>query len=251
MEPSIYIPIITVVVLGIIVFFISYKRRPSEEHKNEVNKFLNSMLEMCENLIVNILDDIEKSIKEDTEIESLEDFIKEYSDYIEKSIRDAVITAAEDLKDGDSFSKIAYRLLIKKNYLDKFIESLITDENVGKKLAAIWEESMKVRIELASKVDEELEDKYDEKDYYEDEEFDRIDLEESKTLEESIKDLPEEERKKEEEKIANLNPQKDTDEEEDYDENDSSMELVESEEVDYFFDSNGRKRNKATGRYMK
>lgn len=250
MQPSIYIPIITVVVLGAIVFFISYKRRPSEEHKNEVNKFLNSMLDMCEELIVNILDDIEKSIKDDTEIESLEDFIKEQLDFIEESIRDSVIMAAEDLKDGDAFSKIAYRLLVKKEYLDKFIESLISDENVSEKLSTIWEESMKDRIEIASKVDEELEDKFDEKDYYEDEEFDRKDLEASKPQEESIKELPEEERKKEEEKIANLNPQKDTDEEEDYDENDSSMELVD-EEVDYFFDSNGRKRNKATGRYMK
>jgi len=252
MQPIVYVPIIAVVVIGAAaVFFISYKRRPSEEHKKEVEKFLDSVVSTSLSIISKRIDEIEQVTKAKVDIESLEDFINSYSDYIEKSIRDSIIMSAEDLKNGNALSKIAYNLLVKKDYLDKFLEDIISDNNVGEKLAKIWEDSMTERIDEASKVDKELEDVFNENEYYENEEFDRKDLTESKSPEESIKDLPEEERKKEEEKIANLNPPKDTDEEEAYDENDSSMEIVESEEVDYFFDSKGRKRNKATGRYMK
>ena len=249
MEPAVYVPIISLVVLGGIIFVVRSIRKPKEQDKEQMDEFLKSVEQTASDLIINILDTIEEQ-KEEGTILDLDTFVEESLSLIHVSLYDAIYKIAEKEKDTNTISKIAFHFLTKKGLIDEWIANIITISGARTKLGEIWDEKFGERLEEAEKADENVKGQFDNEDeYYEKEEFNREDLEPSKAPEEAVKDLPDEEREKEEEKIANLNPQKDTDEEEEFDE--ESMDIVEEEEVDYFFDSKGRKRNKATGRYMK
>ena len=250
MEPAVYVPIITLVVLGGVVFIVRAIRKPKEKDKEQIDEFLNSVEKLASDLIINTLDTIEE-MKDDGTILNLDTFVSESLDLIHVNLYDAIYRIAEDEKNTNSISKIAFRCLINKGLLDQFITKIINSSNAKEKLGEIWDEKFEDRLSEAEKADENVKGKFDnEEEYYENEEFDKEDLEPAKSPEEAIEDLPEDIKEKEKEKIANLNPQKDTDEEEEFDE--ESMDIVENEEeLDYFFDSKGRKRNKATGRYMK
>lgn len=249
MEPVVYVPIISLVVLGGIIFVIRSIRKPKEQDKEQMDEFLKSVEQTASDLIINIIDTIEEQ-KEEGTILDLDTFVEESLSLIHVSLYDAIYKIAEKEKDTNTISKIAFYFLTKKGLIDEWIANIITISGAKTKLGEIWDEKFGERLEEAEKADENVKGQFDNEDeYYEEEEFNREDLEPSKAPEEAVKDLPDEEREKEEEKIANLNPQKDTDEEEEFDE--ESMDIVEEEEVDYFFDSKGRKRNKANGRYMK
>ena len=207
MQPEIYIPIISVVVLAVIVFIVRKKTTPSEEDKKEVEDFLNSIADDCTELILKTIDDIADAA-ETGDIKSLDVFISDSLGFIEVSVTDALTVIAEKHKNDNTLSKIAYRLLTKKDFLDKFIVNIIKDIGVEDKLTEVWEENFSERLEKAEKVDEELEGKYDnEEEYFEKEESKPEDLEAAITPEE---------RAKEENKKVELNPPKDTDEEEAY-----------------------------------
>lgn len=218
---------ILILVLIIITIVIRYKGSPSTYDKEQAKDFLNKLSDVFYKKMMEIINNIDffayPSIEE-LEVSVLNDIYDTIWAFVEEELKDAA--------QKDILTALALKV-INKEYVTKFVDQIISSKNINERLAENWKIFHIEKVsEEVEKEDEELQQKYSDPSLY-NEDFDVKDLE------------PVQEVKPTEEELAQLNPQVDTDEV-NYDDEDSSVEMIE-----IIVDKNGRKRNKATGRFVK
>ena len=221
---SITIALALILIIGG-VFFYKYKTSPSSEDRESAKKFLKGMRDVLYNKALDIIKNFDY-----TKYDSLLEIEAEVINQIITELK-AYITAELE-KSTDLLSVLAIRCL-NTSMIEDFIRELLEQINPSDEMLKYMSPSMIENIELANDEDKELEEKFsDEKEYNE---------EEMETLPEAEEEsIPEEE-------LEKLNPQ--TDEEEEFNEEDSSMEVIDNEDI--YIDKSGRPRSKLTGKWVK
>lgn len=218
-----------IIILGLIIVavVIRLKSKPSANDKQEAENFLKGLSETFYNKILDIVSNIDIgsfSSLEELEISILNDIYDELWKYTEEELKEASKT--------DIITAMVLKVL-NKDFVIKFIDTLITEYEINDKLASKWNKKIEAVVENSETEDKELQEKFENSNDYI-EEFSEDDLK------------PAEEIVPTEEELAMINPP--TEEEKEYNpEEDNSVEIIED---DTFIDSNGRKRSKKTGRFV-
>ena len=221
-----------ILIAVIVVIFVKLKNEPTEEDKDQALEFLYGLSDVIYQKVVSIITEFDISKYdsiEELEVDILSDIYDDIWDYVEEEIK--------SYDSDDLFTAIAVKV-INKEFVTNFVDDLLNQFDISNKINSIWAANFEAKVNLVD-TDESVDSYKDQSLYVED-------LNEN-NLEPAIIVEPTEE------ELALLNPPTDEGEGDIYNPEDSSVELIEDneEELDYFFDSKGRKRNKATGRYMK
>ena len=218
---------VVVLIFIIIAVIIRIKTKPSAYDKEAASNFLNGLSETFYNKMMEIITNINFS-EYDSLIEMEADIIKQIYDSVWDYTEVELAKAAK----SDILTAVALKLLDKNSVL-KFVDELMEKYEIAQKLETAWAEDFEKRTKGLAEKDTELEKTFsDESQYIEN--VSESDLKPAEQIEPT------------EEELASLNPP--LDEVDDYDpENDESVEVVED---DTYIDKNGRKRSKATGRYV-
>lgn len=218
-----------ILALFVVCIVVRFKKYPSSLDKNQANKFLEGLSIRIYDTMCNII-----ASNSPTEYDSVEEFEADILKKIYTQVYDYIKNELARADQNDIFTIMTLRVLDEK-FIYKYIDSLIEKFEINDRLKSV-EESVKIDqiSESSKKEDNELAKEFSNSELYNEEVSDE-DL------------APAEEVCPTEEELAGLNPQ--TDDEVEYDpESDSSVEVVED---DTFIDAAGRKRSKATGRYVK
>lgn len=215
----------------LLAIFIQFKFKKSTKSKNDALDFLNGLADTFYEKMLEIISNIDLSKYSSLE-EAEADIITQVYDCIWDYVN-------ETLKDEKNIISISVLKIINKDFVIKFINSLMETKNLSEQIKNLWVtnqiETAKSVFEDSVKEDEEKQKQFSDSSKYNDT-FDESDLDPVSNTEIDEKEL------------EKLNPPKD--EEEDYNpETDESVEVI-PEEESFFFDKNGRKRDKSTGRFV-
>lgn len=222
------------VILGLIILavYIRMKKNPSIYDKKAAQEFLEGLSNVFYDKIMEIVNGI--NFSDFNSIEELE--AKVFHD-IYDTIWEYVSKELEEASKKDILTALVLKV-INKEFVDKFIDNLLENEDIIPKIENGWKTS---KIEATSdqilKEEEKVAKEFSDKSQY-NEDFNKEDLPKGG----DVIDVDEEAAK-------NLVPAKDVSEDDlKYDtENDDSVEIMDDET---FVDSKGRKRDKKTGRYV-
>lgn len=210
--------------------------------KKEAKAFLEGLAEQIEEVILDTLSKLDiKDFTDPTAIEKIEaEILKKIYDAAWKYVQTVVENNIDSNK--DFFTKAILALLKNKEFVEEFIKELINGSDITN---VIWSKSRtilidanSVQVEEIEKEDQELQEEFSDEEKYIEEITD-----EDQTHGESIEFPTEEE-------LAQLNPQVDEPEELDP-ENDPSVEAIDDEEPDIYYDKSGRARSRKTGKWVK
>ena len=215
----------------LLAIFIQFKFKKSTESKNDALDFLNGLADTFYEKMLEIISNIDISKYSSLE-EAEADIIAQVYDCIWNYVN-------ETLKNEKDIISISVLKIVDKDFVIKFINSLMEIKNISGRIENLWTtnqiETAKSVFEDSVKEDEEKQKQFSDSSKYNDT-FDESDLNPVSNTEIDKKEL------------EKLNPPKD--EEEDYNpETDESVEVI-PEEESFFFDKNGRKRDKSTGRFV-
>ena len=241
--------IMTFIILALIVaaIYLRYKNSPKQEDKEAAKKFLDGLKDTLYNMMLSIIRETDYSQYETfTDLESA--IMLKINESCQKYIE------SELEKSTDALSVLALKAL-KTGMIDEFIEFIISNFNVEDTMRTHFNSIYQENLDESVKEDEKLQEEFsNEEEYY---------AKEESSVEELDKVDEEEIINENEKHISELNPVREEGEEP-YNPDDDSMEILdegddgeetenisEDEEDDIFFDSNGRARSKATGRFIK
>lgn len=216
---------IVILICIIIAMVIRYKSKQSFD-KNLATKFLDGLSDTFYNKILDIINNTDFSAfnsLEELESSILNDIYDSIWEYVEEQLKDSAKT--------DVLTALALKFL-NKDFVNKFVDNIIESCNIEWKIESLWADKHNFE-EKVKEISDNDKSKFVGSDYIEN--YSGVSLEAAKEEE-----IPQEE-------LDKLNPQKDEEEKLDPD-NDESVEIIEDDEV--VVDSNGRKRNKKTGRYV-
>lgn len=232
-----------IIVAAIVIMFIRISKNKSIYTNLDTQNFLNglkkSILELANKHLT--IDNITKLINKDSGefIESENYMVNVITNDLYETLYKFIVEEAQKYLDKDIISNAVYKLILKNkdiansityNFITSIIESKDIKDVIYELIDKYWEDY----TETLDKIEEENSNYVNEDDYYVDD-TDPKDIEYEKSeIEESDEDI---------------NPQ--SDEEIPFDPNIDEVVEDGEEEVTYFFDKKGRKRDKKTGRYTK
>jgi hypothetical protein len=239
--------LVTLIGLGVIVViaivFLIYRIRKTGD-KQEANDFLEGLYEELKLLVLKViksfsLDDLE-NIDKDTIAKIENAILKSIYDTCWNYVKNVVEKNVDDNK--DFFTQAVLAFLENKEFVEEFIKKLINSESIGvvihEKATLLLDNKAEKVLEESIEEDKELQEEFSDQEKYIEELKD-----EDQTRGEEVEEPTEEE-------LSRLNPQVDEPEELDP-ENDPSVEVVEDEDNDIYYDKSGRARSKKTGKWVK
>jgi hypothetical protein len=233
--------------LGVIVIiaaiFVIYTVKKSGD-KKEANEFLETLSKQLKSLIIDIIRNFDpKDIQDldEDKIATIEtQILKKIYDTCWECIRNIVKEKSQE--EPDFFTSAVLALLENRDFVEEFINNLITNTTtqsiIHSRAVYISNNIEEDRITESEERDRELQEEFSDQDKYIEEITD-----EDQTHGEEVEVPTEEE-------LAQLNPQVDEPEELDP-ENDPSVEVIEDEEDDIYYDKSGRPRSRKTGKWVK
>ena len=237
--------LVTLIGLGVIVvigiLFVIYRIRKTGD-KQEAEDFLQGLSEELKNLILKVI----RTFTLDDLINLDKNSIATIENNILKAIYETcwnyINNVVENNKDQDFFTQAVLALLENKEFVEEFIRKLIDSEClqsiIHAKASILLEKSVEAKMVETEKEDKELQEEFSDQEKY---------IEELKDEDQTHGEEAEEPT---EEELTKLNPQVDEPEELDP-ENDPSVEVVEDEDNDIYYDKSGRARSKKTGKWVK
>ena len=227
---SLFTIIGTALFLIIAIVMIVYRLKSKSIDNDMAKEFLEGLTDNIHDEIIAILNNFNTNISKFNTIEEFEvNILMQIYDSTWKYVEAEVSRYS---KDDVLFAILSN--VIDKEYVEKFVSNLIDDIGLSARLESMWIDKIElISNQEAESLDNELQNEFANEELYFEESF--------------LEELPlaqEEEISPEE--LEKLNPQ--VDEEESFNPEDSSMEVVE-EEDEFYYDDNGRKRNRATGRF--
>lgn len=228
-------------IIGIFVIIYSIKKTGD---KKEANEFLETLSKQLKSLIIDIIRNFDpKDIQDldEDKIATIEtQILKKIYDTCWECIRNIVKEKSQE--EPDFFTSAVLALLENRDFIEEFINNLITNTTtqsiIHSRAVYISNNIEEDRITESEERDIELQEEFSDQDKYIEEITD-----EDQTYGEEIEEPTEEE-------LAELNPQVDEPEELDP-ENDPSVEVIENEEDDIYYDKSGRPRSRKTGKWVK
>lgn len=218
---------ILILALIIVAIFIRFKTNPSIYDKEMAEKFLQDLSNVFYDKIMEIINNInflDYSSLEELEVDILKQIYDTIWEFVEKELKEAA--------EKDILTALALKVL-DKNYIDKFIDKIVEESKVSEKLSTNWSLYIERKNEVIEEEDKNLQEEFSNNEEY-NADFD-------------VKDLPPAEQSEPtDEDLAGLNPP--SEEDPVYDDNDDSVEPIEDES--YTIDSNGRKHDKNTGKFI-
>ena len=218
---------ILILAFVIVAILIRLKNKPTQADKDSAKQFLEGLEDVFYAKMIDIVTclDISKyGTLEEFEADILSNIYESVWKYVEEQLSDQAKT--------DVLTALALKVL-NKEFVDSFVAALITKYNINDKINTVWVSNFEEKCKSIEEAETESSTVYTDSELY-NESF-NDELEKAKEV------VPTEE------ELAALNPP--TEEEEVYSDEDESVELIEDDE--YYYDANGRKRDKATGRYVK
>lgn len=213
------------VILGLIIVAITirFKTKQSADGEKQAKEFLNGLSEVFQYEMIEIVNNFDFKL-----YNSLEEAEAAILLSIYETIWEYVSLELEKISKNDILSALTVKVLT-KDFVSNFVSNLMTNNKISEKIEEHWVEKVKNINDEVEKIDKELQVEFDNPELYHEE----VD----------VSDLPVAEVKEEVEEPENI------DSEQDYDpEMDNSVELVEDDK--YFYDKNGRRRDKETGRFV-
>lgn len=223
----------------LVLFIILYCILKSKENKNKSKalEFLDNILDEIKEIVLTSISNIDISDLKNLKIEEIiASILKDIYDGIWEFVQNKI----NERDDKDIVDKTALKFLNNKNFIDKYIDTIVekfdVESHIETKISDIQDEEGQKVLDKSEKEDKDLQEEFSDSKKYFTNEVSENDL----TVGEDLEEIPQIE-------LDKLNPQ--TDEEEKIDlENDSSVEVIDD---DIFYDKAGRARSKKTGRYTK
>ena len=239
--------IYTFVGLGILAIFIilylviACKRNGN---KGKAYEFLNGILEQIKKVVLGALANIPLSDLKDPE--KLAEFVDKALDDIYDKVWEFIQSVVNKKEEG-AIDEAALVFLNNKKFVDKYVREIVDELQVKEQIEekAIEQVDLIAQETLDKSAEEDLEnqEKFSDKSMYIDELDEDADLTrglDTGSPTDAIEGYEEPE----------LNPQRDEEEVLDP-ENDASVEVIEDEEDDIYYDKSGRARSKKTGKWIK
>lgn len=211
-------------ILGMIIgaIVIRFKTQPSTHDKDAAKDFLEGLSKVFYEKMIEIITNFDLKLYKSLEEAETAILVQVYD-----TLWDYVSGELEEASKKDILTAMALKVL-NKDFVDDFVSKLIDENKISDKIENLWFEKVEKINKESEEIDEKLQEEFNDPELY-NEEFDATELPQAEIVEESEDDEY-------------------TDTEAVYDsENDNSVELVEDDE--YFYDKNGRRRSKATGRF--
>lgn len=228
-------------IVGLLVIIYSIKKTGD---KKEANEFLETLSKQLKSLIIDIIRNFDpkdiQDLDEDKVVTIETQILKKIYDTCWECIRNIVKEKSQE--EPDFFTSAVLALLENRDFIEEFINNLITNTTtqsiIHSRAVYISNNIEEDRITKSEERDRELQEEFSDQDKYIEEITD-----EDQTHGEEVEVPTEEE-------LAQLNPQVDEPEELDP-ENDPSVEVIEDEEDDIYYDKSGRPRSRKTGKWIK
>ena len=228
-------------IVGIFVIIYSIKKTGNKE---EANAFLETLSKQLKTLMIDIIRNFDPKDIQDLD----EDKIATIETQILKKIYDTCwecitnVVKDKSAEDPDFFTSAVLALLENRDFVEEFINGLINASTIQSiihsRATYIGANIEQQRMVESEEREAELEEEFSDQDKYVEEITD-----EDQTHGEVVETPTEEE-------LAQLNPQVDEPEELDP-ETDPSVEVINDEENDIYYDKSGRPRSRKTGKWVK
>lgn len=221
--------VILLICVALAIIIRAKSNKPTVADKITAKEFLDGLSDAFYNKMIDIVNTVD--------ITKYDSIYKLEADLLSE-IYDACWTYTDqqlsEHKEEDILTAMVLRV-IDKEFVIKFINELFTNKELHVKIEELWNNKFNLVSEEVIKEDDALIEEFSNPEEYV-EEFNEAELEEAKDI------VPTEE------EIAALNPQVEIDEVEYDPETDTSVEIIEEDDV--YIDKKGRKRSKSTGRYV-
>ena len=221
--------ILSITLFAIVFIYFIYKSKNSNSKKAET--FIDGLYDVLKEEMLSIITNINPQ-----DFTTFDDFRELAVSSIYTKLKEYKLDIVE--KEKDPLLNIAViKIIENESFIEKSIEQIINNFNIDERLDAIWNKKIEKESDSIKEEDKKLQKDFSDESKY----VESVDI--SKLPDANIEEPTQEE-------LDKLNPQIDiSDSDVEYDpENDESVELIED---DTFIDSNGRKRSKSTGRFVK